>query len=299
MVFDFGIKGGFSMKKSIGILYIATGPYIVFWKDFFESFEQHFLLEYEKHYFIFTDSKDCAFSNNARVHIITIENQPWPLITLLRFSTFLRIEDMLKKLDYLVFSNANMICDEIITPEEFLPRDDKNECLSVTIHPGYYQKRKFVFPYERNKQSTAYVPWNCGENYVIGAMFCGVTKAFLSMSKTLKKNIEEDLKKNIIAKWHDESQLNRYILNKNGIRYLKPEYCYPFNMKVDYPRKISAVGKEDKFDVKSFKGQYIREHSKIRIMIGGIKRKLLLKEHCFYFFDYITRKEVREIQDAK
>lgn len=44
------------MNKSIGILYICTGPYILFWKDFYESFEEKFLPSYQKKYFVFTDA---------------------------------------------------------------------------------------------------------------------------------------------------------------------------------------------------------------------------------------------------
>ena len=36
--------------KSIGILYICTGPYYLFWEDFFKSFEAKFLTDYEKKY---------------------------------------------------------------------------------------------------------------------------------------------------------------------------------------------------------------------------------------------------------
>ena len=250
------------MNKSIGILYICTGPYALFWKDFYESFEKSFLPGYRKKYFIFTDSDEIYKQENPFVNVIKIEPQPWPLITLFRFSTFLKIEEELKKCDYLMFSNANMVCNDVITPEEFLPREERGEILSVTSHPGYYKKKNIDYPYERSKKSTAYVPWNCGENYVIGAMFSGTSKAFLKMSRTLKNNIEEDLKKNIIAKWHDESQLNRYIINKPGIRILEPKYCYPFGMNVNYPRKISAVSKEAKFDVKTFKGQYSKKPGK-------------------------------------
>lgn len=36
------------MKKSIGILYICTGPYYLFWEDFYNSCEKNFLPNYEK-----------------------------------------------------------------------------------------------------------------------------------------------------------------------------------------------------------------------------------------------------------
>lgn len=285
------------MNKSIGILYICTGPYILFWKDFYESFEEKFLPGYQKKYFVFTDADTVYEQENEFVKVIKIEPQPWPLITLFRFSTFLKVEEDLQKCDYLMFSNANMVCDDIITPEEFLPRD--NEILSVTSHPGYYGKSIINFPYERSKKSTAYIPWNCGHDYVIGAMFCGRSEAFIKMSKTLKRNIEEDLKKNVIAKWHDESQLNRYIVNKPGIRVLEPMYCYPFGMNVDYARKISAVSKEAKFDVKTFKGQYVNKQSTLKRVLGSFKRKILIKERFMFFFDTLRNAHIGEIVDAE
>lgn len=287
------------MKKSIGILYICTGPYVLFWKDFYKSFEEKFLPDFEKRYFVFTDSEKIYGQDNALVRLVKIEAQPWPLITLFRFSTFLKVESELKKCDYLMFSNANMVCNDIITPEEFLPRENKNEVLAVTLHPGYWGKKPIYFPYERRNKSTAYIPWNCGKVYVIGAMFCGTATAFLRMTKTLKNNIEEDLKNNIIAKWHDESQLNRYIISKTGIRVLSPEYCYPFGMRVQYPQKISAVSKEAKFDVKTFKGQYAHKQSALRKILGKIKRKVMLKEHILFAIDTIMQKHIGELKDAE
>ena len=285
------------MSKSIGILYICTGPYTLFWKDFYESFESKFLPGFEKRYYVFTDADVIYAQDSQRVKVIKIESQPWPLITLFRFSTFLKVEDDLKLCDYLMFSNANMVCDDTIRPEEFLPRE--GESIAVTSHPGYYGRRIIDFPYERRTKSTAYVPWNCGSDYVIGAMFCGKSDAFIQMSKTLKKNIEEDLKRNIIAKWHDESHLNRYIIHKQGIRILEPMYCYPYGMDVNYPRKISAVSKEAKFDVKTFKGQYVQKQSRFRVIIGEFKRCLLLKEHILYIFDILRRANIGDIKDAK
>lgn len=115
----------------------------------------------------------------------------------------------------------------------------------------------------------------------------------------MKYNIEEDLKKNIIAKWHDESQLNRYIVNKPGVRILEPMYCYPCGMEVSYPKKIYAVSKQAKFDVKSFKGQYAKRQSSVRKSLGVLKRKLLLKERFMYLIDVISGAHIEEISDEE
>ena len=281
--------------KSIGILYICTGPYYLFWKDFFKSFEAKFLTDYEKKYFVFTDAKHIYAEDNPNVKKYKLDPQPWPLITLLRFATFLSIKNDLKDCDYLMFSNANIVCDDFITESEFLPRIEKGEKIFVTSHPGYYKKDKLSFPYERHSRSLAYVPWNCGENYVIGAMFGGTRNAFLTMAKVLNTRIEEDLKRNVIALWHDESHLNRYIVNRSDVRVLHPMYCYPYGLNVSYGKKLSAVGKQSKFDVNKFKGQYDNKPITIKRIIKKINEITKLASIVMLAFDTITFKRVKII----
>ena len=134
---------------------------------------------------------------------------------------------------------------------------------------------------------------------LMNILVCGLGLIGASLAKTLKKNIEEDLKRNIIAKWHDESQLNRYIIGKKNIRILPPQYCYPCGMNVTYAKKISAVNKEAKFDVNTFKGQYKKQSSSLRTFVGKIKRELILKEHVLYFIDCIKCSKLGEVKDAE
>lgn len=267
--------------KKIGILYICTGNYNVFWKDFYTSFENNFINDHELHYYVFTDADKIYGEENDRVHRKYLDTLPWPLITLFRFRTFLSIENELKDMDYLLFSNSNMVCAEEIFASEFLPRIEKGEELFVTIHPGYQHTSLKHVPYDRNKKSKAYIPYNKGKYYVIGAMNGGTAKGFLKMSHVLNDAIEEDLKKNVIAKWHDESHLNRYIIDRDDVRVLAPDYCYPDGMKVTYSKKIYAVNKMAKFDVQSFKGVYkISKKDKIikriNIIFGLFKDNILL-----------------------
>ena len=286
------------MQKSIGILYICTGAYKVFWKEFYQTFEENFLPHTSKRYFIFSDSEELYCSKEQNIKIFKIEHQPWPLITLLRFHTFLKAEDDLKNCDYLMFANANIVCNEIITEEEFLPRDEKGEKLFVVNHPGYYDKGKISFPYDRNPKSLAYIPWNCGEHYVLGGMFGGTSADFLELSKLLKHNIEEDLKKNIIATWHDESHLNRYIMQRDDVRILPPEYCFPtgfLSLSATYAKRISLVDKYSKFDIETFKGYYEAQTGQFKKLIGRILHKSQLKERIFLLRDVILHKEAKRI----
>lgn len=244
------------MKKTIGILYLCTGPYRLFWDEFYDSFEKNFLLDTEKHYFVFSDALgdlEPRYGKSKNVTLIHIDAMPWPLVTLLRFRYFISIEEQLSQCEYLMFSNANIACEQVVTEEEFLPRKSQGEKLSFVKHPGYWNKASCCCPLERRRRSLAYVPYNSREPYVIGAMFAGEGDAFLRMSRVLRDRIEVDLKDNTIARWHDESHLNRYIVGRTDNRFLPPAYCYPWGFDLPLDRKIVAVSKEAKFDVVSFK----------------------------------------------
>lgn len=77
----------------IGMLYICTGKYTVFWPEFYRSFEEKFLPGCEKEYFVFTDAPAIEYEDAPRVHRIYQEAYPWPYSTLKRFSIFLTHED--------------------------------------------------------------------------------------------------------------------------------------------------------------------------------------------------------------
>lgn len=238
--------------SKIGILYLATGPYIAFWKKFFDSFEKHFMNDSELVYYLFSDSDDIYQMDNPRVKKYYLDPKPWPLITLLRFHTFLSIEEELRECEYLMFFNANMACERDIKEQEMLPQGDED--IFVVTHPAFYGKPSKYCPFERNKKSTAYIPYNVNTTYVQGAAFGGKTDAFLRMSKDIKNSIDSDLKNNYIARWHDESQLNRYIIGRKDIKILPPSYCYPYGINVSYEKVIYAVGKKEVFDIDQFKG---------------------------------------------
>lgn len=282
------------MKTSMGIIYICTGAYSVFWDDFYCSFEKYFMAEYEKHYYLFTDNEKLLAIVDDRIHVYRIENQPWPLITLLRFGTFLKQEETMKKHDFLMFSNANIVCCTMIKPQEILPNREKGETLFFTQHPGYYNKKPWNTPLDRNKRSRAYVPYCGGDTYVIGAFFGGYTTEFLKMTHTLNERICEDLKQGIIARWHDESHINHYIIGRKGIRIISPEYCYPVGaLEIKGEKKIAAVSKSDKFDVNTFKGFYKeQETSRIKSRIKRVEKMLEpMKIYFFVIRDFLLKRK--------
>ena len=126
---------------TIGMLYICTGKYTVFWPEFYETFSRNFLPGCKKEYFVFTDAPSIAHEDDPAVHRIDQPAYDWPLSTMKRFAIFLTQEKALEQLDYLFFFNANLTCREVITPEEFLPRPQQGEQLLLVQQPGFWNKK--------------------------------------------------------------------------------------------------------------------------------------------------------------
>ena len=98
----------------------------------------------------------------------------------------------------------------------------------------------------------------------------------------------------IFAKWHDESQLNRYIVNKLGVRILEPMYCYPCGMEVSYSKKIYAVSKQAKFDVNAFKGTTENQTGFVPF-IKRVFRKIKSNGFIWYLRDCILAKRIKPL----
>ena len=243
--------------NKIAILYICTGNYDVFWETFYKSSEKYFLTNSEKHYFVFTDSHKIYNQKNIRITKVHQKNLGWPYNTLMRFNMFKRIENQLKDFDYIFFLNDNILFVDKVT-EDILPI---NEDLLVVKHPAFYNRNNLEFTYDRNEESTAYIEIGKGKYYVAGGFNGGKSKSFIKLINDLDKNINEDLKHNVIARWHDESYLNKYILDKN-VKVLEPEYIYPelwdlpFNPKIIVREKRFWGGHEH---LRSVKEKSIKE----------------------------------------
>ena len=129
---------------TIGMLYICTGKYTVFWPEFYETFSRNFLPGCKKEYFVFTDAPSIAHEDDPAVHRIDQPAYDWPLSTMKRFAIFLTQEKALEQLDYLFFFNANLTCREVITPEEFLPRPQQGQQLLLVLDRGGEGTYQFV-----------------------------------------------------------------------------------------------------------------------------------------------------------
>ncbi|MBL0355780.1 MAG: glycosyl transferase family 6 [Chitinophagaceae bacterium] len=241
---------------TIAILYICTGKYEVFWKNFYESAEQFLLPGYRKQYFVFTDADHIYNDTSSSVHKIYQEPLPWPYPTLYRFRFFKSIEKELAAFEYVYFFNSNIKVTRPVLPEEFLPLN--NEELVVTQHPYFWNKTNDKFTYERNPASAAYVPMGDGSIYAAGGLNGGTAKNYLSLINTCNDYTEQDLQNNIIALWHDESYLNRYIIGRK-VKVLHPGFLYPAETTIPFEKVMHLERKQD--FLKGF-GKYTAEKKK-------------------------------------
>jgi histo-blood group ABO system transferase len=184
--------------------------------------------------FVFTDKE-----MPKKEDLISLEHnhESWPNPTLKRYHVFDKYKNVLSKMDYLYYCDADMLFVDFVG-DEVLP--DTETGLVGTEHPGFYGGRRGT--YETNKESTAFVPRNEGFIYFAGGFNGGASSSFLKMSSVIKNNVDIDLKNDLIAVWHDESHINRYFID-NKPKVLNPSYCYPESWNLPFDKKLLALDK--------------------------------------------------------
>jgi len=246
------------------VLYIAMGRYTVFWDIFYKSAEKYLLKNHEKKYFIFTDNPECIRGKNIKV--IKREPEAWPFSTMKRFHMFEEISDELAGFDNVFFFNANMKIIRDIG-EEIIPGPNNN-FLMAGLHPAFYNKNPDSFTYDRNPESTAYIPFGKGEKYYQGCLNGGSAEAFLMMARSLRQAVDTDHSKGIIALWHDESHLNKYLLDKSPLA-MTPEYLYPEGWNIKGFSKCIRIMQLDKENPRYGGVKWLRGQSEKKLSSFG------------------------------
>ena len=246
-------------EKRIGIFCICTGNYINYLSDLISSILEKFLINYEKIFIISTDQidkvKKICDKFKIKNLIKNISKKGFPLDTLYRYKYLLEYDVELELVcDVLYYIDVDMKILELVG-NEILPEGDR--VLIGTKHPGFaFSNNKNGSP-ENNKLSKAYIDENKFKNcYIAGGFNGGITHHFINMAKELDMFINIDKSNDIIAKWHDESHLNRYLLdNFEKFKILSSDYCYPENYheKIPGTPKILALYKDHNIIRNKFK----------------------------------------------
>lgn len=202
------------MIVRVGLLVIVTRRYHEFLAPLLESADRNFLPGTDVSYQVFTDRElDVRSSRSIIAH--PVEHRPWPFMTLGRYGIFHSHRRSLSALDYLYYCDVDMIFESAVGQEIISDR-------VVVQHPGYHGRRGTP---ETNPASLACVhPWEQMQ-YFAGGFNGGSAGCFLEMCGVLSGRIDRDLENGVIAVWHDESHLNRYMIDNPPTKVLDPSYC--------------------------------------------------------------------------
>lgn len=201
----------------ICVLNIATNGYEKYMPALYKGLKEKFLTNHEVSTLVFTDQDSLPFGDRT----VKIASEPWPFPTLHRYHYFHSEREYLSQFDYCFYFDVDMLVNRTIT-DEILGKG-----LTACLHPVDTLELVHAcdFDYERNSLSTAAVGYEEGKYYYMGGFNGGTTSDFLEMCRVLHQRVDKDSENGIIAKWHDESHLNRYLIDNPPDVILGVPYC--------------------------------------------------------------------------
>lgn len=204
----------------IAIVTLATNNYKKFLFPLVESIKTHFIPDAHKDFYLFSDEKLDWFDSSITWEKITHEQ--WPYITLKRFEFISKQLHNLMSYDYVFYFDCDM---EFVDTVKSLDCDLKK--YYAVAHPANILNKNF-WTGETNNKSTAYIPNRHNCVYVQGCLWGARGHSIKYMIDTLKKNIDDDLQNGIIAIWHDESHLNKFMVDhRDECSILSHSLAYP------------------------------------------------------------------------
>lgn len=232
---------------TVAVIFIGTDKYLNFIPSWYNSCEEKLLPDHKKQYFVFTDGDLQDIPENISVY--KQEHQSWPFITLLRFDTILKARTELEDYDWILFIDADMMVVDTVQPEEIFT-DKKyigvhHPChyLQMPPHnqpPGAFETSKLSLAGIQDTDDTSV--------YYQGCVWGGMVPDVVEMMEELAGRIQQDLEKNVIAQWHDESHLNKFYAERSDqVNVLSPSFAFPedFASHCDFSPKIVHLSKDN------------------------------------------------------
>ncbi|HVW98921.1 MAG TPA: hypothetical protein VHA52_00540 [Candidatus Babeliaceae bacterium] len=214
-----GAQENIQKKYKIGVCVLASGQENA--SALIESGRRFFCLNHDVLYIVFTDGVQVLEAKD----VVLI---PHSVDTLRRCHLYEDYQRYFETCDYVFSMSSDMVFTASVG-EEIL-----SELVAVQ-HP--FKKRT---AYESRKNSTAYVGPQEGTHYYTAGFYGGSRREFLKLLKTVKKQMDIDLGREITARFQEESYLNRYFLDHPPTKILNASYCYPENWQMDCPKKITT-----------------------------------------------------------
>jgi GR25 family glycosyltransferase involved in LPS biosynthesis len=229
-------------QKIIAICNIATGKYKQYVQNIHRDCHLKFLKCHTLKFFLFTDEpNDFVLNSHEKYeyenYILTktkegsdlflykINRKGFPGDTLYRYHYMLKAETELLQCHHIFYMDVDYRVYQHLSTDEFLV-----DGIVVTRHlhniTETFRGNHIGSP-ETRPESTACINKNEKMNYyVCGGFQGGSAQAFINMCHEIKKNIDKDDNNSIMAVYHDESHLNRYVLSHPPTKVLDQAYIY-------------------------------------------------------------------------
>ena len=251
-------KGPFS----VGLVITALGKYVTYFQSIIASADKYFMYDQNVTYILFTDNPDIAMLVKSRRQIVTIQEKDrgWPCNSLLRFELLSSNRNEFAAFDFVYSMDVDLVFKDNVS-EEIL------EYLVATLHAAHYDGSRENFPYDTNPKSAAFISDSEGEYYYAGGFFGGCRDAVIRMAETVNRNLHRDIRElHYIARWHDESYLNRYLIDNLPTKLLSPEYlCFSTKCRGIKRKRVMDPESVTKWVSKvygKFKSFFVRKHTK-------------------------------------
>ena len=208
----------------VAISFIGTNKYLNFLPQYYENIEKYFLPKCDKTILAFTDGQLNETPENLKV--FSQEHLDWPYITLKRFEIVNKAREIISDHDWFVFIDADALVVDRIDEDEFFT----DKPLFGVHHPCHFLKMQphteSPGAYEQNPKSEAYIDLSKGlpDIYWQGCLWGGQVPQVCVMIDELQARVNRDLEKDIVAVWHDESQINKYLKSKIRIELWVQEF---------------------------------------------------------------------------
>jgi len=232
----------------VAISFLGTGKYLNFLPQYYQNIEEYFLPNTKKTILAFTDGELDETPKNIKV--FPQEHLDWPYITLKRFEIINKARKIIADHDWFVFIDGDALVVDRIEEKDFFT----DKPLFGVHHPCHYLKMhphtSYPGAYEITENCNAAINLDKYQPkvYYQGCFWGGKTPDVLKMIDELQYRIEDDLKRDVIALWHDESHLNKYFIeNPDLVHTYGPEYAYPelFKDQCTFEPKIIHLAKDN------------------------------------------------------
>lgn len=228
----------------LAVLFIGTSRYIHFFPPFYFSLRGRFLPSTPKTFFVFTDrTRESFLTDKEDVVVWPVRHETFPRVNLLKFKFINQAKEALQEYSHIVYIDADMHADDTTSEAELFCHDKP---LFAVQHYNFVRKPAHS-AFEHNQDSMAGV--GKGEDLSVYWQACfwgGKRDAFLEAVACLEEWTDIDLQRGIVAKWWDESFLNKYLAGRpNMVHTCPPSYAWPARKPVPGRFRMKLIHVDD------------------------------------------------------